>query len=457
MRGVRQAVLRRRLQASGQPGAEPARVVPRRADQSQAALSPEQLHTWRYEQAHPGSLSNVLGLEFTFEGAVQKAALITGLRALVARHEILRTTYEGSASDMPPRQVIHTELPFSCHQIAAGAEESRRQAQKLMAQPFDLSRDAPLRVLICRTGPQQVILTLVVHHILWDGATFDLICRELEQLCSRGVLPDLLCQYGDLTELPQTDPARVVRTEAFWQSRFSSQRPALSLAAFTGDASAPQEAAGRVDRVLASSAALMQLATAHRVTPFKAFMACWARVLWSQAPQSEVCVGTTVLNRTMPGSQYLIGNFANHIPLCLRLQQTGSALSSAELLPTVGEEIDLAFSHADLPYEQLCALLGCDDPTAPPRLFDSLVVFIPSGTEAPRLPGSRCRWRRLHSGATQFPLVPLGLEVFAHGRGPETRFALEATYARQRFDADSITRLLDHLEATISDANQLLW
>lgn len=461
MSAARQALLQRRLRGAGRTGASSARSVPRRADPGQAVLSPEQRHTWRYEQAHPGSLSNMLGLEFTFEGTVQEEALIAGLRALAARHEILRTTFErrseGLAQDVPPRQVIHADLPFPYLQMTATAEEARCRAQALMAQSFDLSRDAPLRVLICRTGAQQVTLTLVVHHILWDGATFDLICRELEQLCTGVLLPDLPCQYGDLAEASQADPAQVAQSEAFWRARFPLARPALSLAGFTGDTTAPQEAAGRVDRLLTSSDALMQLATAHRITPFKAFMACWARVLWAQAPQAEICVGTTVLNRSAPESRRLIGNFANHIPLCLPLQQRGLALASAALLPAVAEEIDRTFAHADLPYEQLCTLLGCDDPAAPPRLFDSLVVFIPSGTEGPRLPDSRCQWRRLHNGATQFPLVPLGLEVFAHGRGAETRFVLEATYARRRFDADSITRLLDHLEATISDAAQQLW
>lgn len=461
MSSARAVLLRKRLQAAphlARPhDAHKARssLIPERADPSSARLSPQQLHSWRYAQAHPECLSDTLGVMFTFEGVVSERVLILAVTEIVARHEILRTTYYQDPATKEPQQSIHAHLPFTCEQADADPEEALSMAHALLQRPFDLTSDAPLRLGLYRTGPDQLVLTLVVHHILWDGAVFDLFCRELERLCTGVAVPELIRQYGDLAEVtPEPDRRRA--DTAYWRQKLAEPLPPLTLSCDSGDASAPLGLAGRVDQSLASGSDLHKLASAHRVTPFKAFLACWAKVLGEQGrgQQDEVLIGTTVLNRSYPESRSLIGNFANHLPLRLPV---GENPDSGQLLPALSEEIDTAFEHAGLPYTQICSMLGCDDVTRPPRLFDSLVVFIPSGTEAPRLPDAACRWQRLDSGATQFPLVPLGLEVFAHGRGSEIRFQIEATFARRHLSPDAVRDLLQKLETTISKAAQKLW
>lgn len=461
MSDARLALLRKRLQAaphlvSQHNGHKVQRdVVPKRADPKSARLSSQQLHSWRYAQARPDCLSDTLGLMFTFEGVVSEQTLIHAVTEMVARHEILRTTYAQDLATKAPRQIIHDHLPFTCEQADADPGKVVSLAQALLMRPFDLTSDAPLRLGLYRTAPRQLVMVLVVHHILWDGAVFDLFCRELERLCTGMAVPELIRQYGDLAEIvPETDIWRA--DEAYWRQRLAEPLPPLMLSCVGGDASVPLGAAGRIDQSLASGTDLLRLASAHRMTPFKAFLACWAKVLSEQAQrqQDEVLIGTTVLNRRYPESRLLIGNFANHLPLRLPVGQNPH---SDQLLAAVSEEVDTAFEHANLPYTQLCSFLGYDDVTQPPRLFDSLVVFIPSGTEAPQLPDAECRWQRLDSGATQFPLVPLGLEVFAHGRGADTWFQIEATFSRLHLSPEIVRDLLQKLEITISKAAQKLW
>ncbi len=459
MSAARQALLRRRMKtsglseehnthASGDTAGIPARLHPRAA-----CLSPTQRHSLRYEAHHPGSLSDVLGLTFIFDGLVEEDRLLSAIKALVLRHEILRTTYECETGTNAPRQVIHAELPFYCEALTLTQNEARARAQKALEQPFDLERDAPLRVLMHRTNVAQLRMTLIIHHIIWDGATFDLICRELEQLYQGIQLPQVSAQYADWAEWDSREHKHD-QAQAFWRSKVGGALPKLSFADCSGDLAAPEEAADRLDRTLSCGRDLVTLATAHRVTPFKAFMACWAYVLWQHAPQKELSLGTTVLNRAAPQIQKTIGNFANHIPL--RFQIAGTPVSE-QFIPAVSQEVDAAFAHSDLPYEDICKLAGCDDPARGPQLFDSLVVFIPSGTQGPQLTDVSCDWERLHTGATQFPLVPLGLEVFVHGRGQEALFQVEATYARRRFDHTKIETLLNNLEAAIKAAAQQVW
>ncbi|MDE1145042.1 MAG: condensation domain-containing protein [Azospirillaceae bacterium] len=449
----RRALLRERLASAGLRGTTDVQGVPRRGTPERARLSFAQAHTWRYERAHPGSVSNNLGLLLTFTGEVDENALVAAMTRVVQHHEILRTTYHTGPDD-DSFQRIHPTLPFPCTVTRASADDAVAAAQSALCAPFNLESDAPLRLLVFRTQADQVMAAIIVHHILWDGATFDVLSKELEQAYAQPsvALPDLPIQYADLAEWQRDQHARIRDGHlAYWTGRLAAPRPPHTLS--SAGKAAVSESAGRVDYRLTAAAALAQLAARNKVTPFVAFLACWAAVLGREGV-AEVTVGTTVLTRDQPGADGLIGNLANHIVLRLPV---GVAPESTALVAATAREFDAALAHRDLPFEDITDALGGQDVGAPPTLFDSLVIFIPGGTDGPRLPGARTRWRRLHNGATQFPLVPLGIEVFVRGRGAEAVIDVEATYARNAFDIKTINELLARLDRTIHDAAREVW
>lgn len=451
----RQTLLRQRLASAGLAGSTKAEGIPARANAQQARLSFPQQHAWRYQQAFPDSVSNNLGLLITFKGKVDETAIAAAVEHIVERHEILRTTYHRGPDGVPLqriRQSVRVQTSFA----TVSGSEAAELAKAALRIPFDLETEAPLRLLFFRTGADEVMFALIVNHIIWDGATFGLLSKELEKAykVSASTLPNLAIQYADIAEWERDHQTQSARDDLeYWMRRLAAPLPAKTLPTGTGDATADPESAGRVDYRLTSSIELTRLASRHRVTPFVAFMACWAAVLSSNGAD-EVTIGTTVLTRDRPEAENLIGNFANHIVLRLPVGQTPV---SATLIAATAAEFDAGFAHRNLPYESLGEALGGQETTAPPHLFDSLVVFIPSGTEGPRLPGATTRWQRLHNDATQFPLVPLGLEIFVRGRGAETTIDIEATYARTAFDSETITKLLSQLDNTIHDAVHEVW
>jgi hypothetical protein len=451
----RRTLLRERLAAAGLKSAAPKQApIPRRSNPARACLSPAQRHTWHYEQAHPGALSNSLGLLLTFDGAIEESRLAKAMERVVECHQILRTTYHQD-SDGTPFQRIHPQLPFACSIARTSPAEALARAQASLAKPFDLERMSPLRLLIFRTAPDQVMVALIVHHILWDGATFDLLSNALAQAYAKPhrALPEPAFQVADLAEWQSQQPVAGLEV---WTDLLAAPRPALTLCPTPPQGNFGPEAGGRVDRRLTSAAALKSLAAAHKVTPFIAFMACWAAIL-GRSGQPEVMVGTTVLDRDIPGSEQVLGNLAN--PIALRLP-VGPKAQSKALIAATDAAFDRAFTHRSTPYEAaLGAREGRDlcDPRQPPALFDSLIVFIPGGTGGPSLPGVTTSWQRLHNQATQFPLVPLGLEVFVRGQGAATTIDLEATYARARFGAEQVEQLLAELDHTIHLAAEEAW
>src|SRR4051812_29916862 len=82
------------------PQARPA-VVP---------LSFAQRRLWLLDQLHPGSSSYNVPRVYALTGALDPAALARALDALVARHEVLRTTY--AEADGEPAQIVGPPTPI---------------------------------------------------------------------------------------------------------------------------------------------------------------------------------------------------------------------------------------------------------------------------------------------------------------------------------------------------------
>src|SRR5690606_17773005 len=71
------------------------------------------------------------------------------------------------------------------------------------AEPFDLAEGPLLRLRLVRLTAEEHVLALVVHHIVADGWSFDIVFAELGQAYQAAVaggVPDLPppeIQYGD--------------------------------------------------------------------------------------------------------------------------------------------------------------------------------------------------------------------------------------------------------------------
>src|SRR5262249_27991996 len=136
------------------------------------------------------------------------SALEESLRRIIDRHEILRTTF--TQIDDGPVQVVIPAMPFDLpaidlrHISAEAREEVARQvAVEKILEPFDLEAGPFLRAVLLQLGPREHVLLLVMHHIISDGWSVDIMLREIAALYDatlRGVrspLPDLPIQYAD--------------------------------------------------------------------------------------------------------------------------------------------------------------------------------------------------------------------------------------------------------------------
>src|SRR5262249_53544322 len=142
--------------------------------------------------------------------AVDAAALEHALTALVARHEGLRTTFP--VVDEVPVQRLAEATRVSCPVVDLRPLAPRRRqaaverlAAQAAAEPFDLAEGPLVRFRLVRLGELGDVFFLLIHHIVADAWSVEVIFRDLSVLYAEALgrptdpLPDVGIQYVDYT------------------------------------------------------------------------------------------------------------------------------------------------------------------------------------------------------------------------------------------------------------------
>src|SRR4051812_14533080 len=110
-------------------------------------LSFAQQRLWFADQLQPGSAEYHSALPLRLRGPLDAPALAGALRQLVARHEILRTTFVGN--DGTPVQVPHPagELALPMVDLSGRPDELDAVLTREYERPFDLTAAPPIRAL----------------------------------------------------------------------------------------------------------------------------------------------------------------------------------------------------------------------------------------------------------------------------------------------------------------------
>ena len=151
----------------------PKETVSTRPRTERPPLSFAQERLWFLQQLDPTSSAYVLSLVLEHQ-ELDVDALRRALDALVARHEILRTSFP--SVDGSPYQRIHPPAPVDL--VIEDASALPRVRIECL-RPFELAAAPPLRVHLVRSGARSYVMFLTMHHIIVDGTSFAIMQDEL--------------------------------------------------------------------------------------------------------------------------------------------------------------------------------------------------------------------------------------------------------------------------------------
>jgi amino acid adenylation domain-containing protein len=421
-------------------------------------LSFAQERTWFLQQIDPASPLFNLAVGLRLNGPLDPAALRGALRAVVRRHEILRTTYDDGSGETL-QVVAPTAEPPALLVDLAGLPAPRRAGELLRLaaaeerRPFDLRRHLSLRAVLVRLGPQQHALLLTVHHIASDGWSQGVLLAELGRLYAAfaagrpSPLPELPLQYADFAvwERRSLRDGHLRGQLDYWRSRLSGDLPELLLPVKRSRPAA-QNFRGRLERLdlpAGLAGELRDFARREGATLFMVLLAGFDLLLHLCTAQDDLLVGTALANRGRVELEGVIGPFSNL--LALRTDLSGDP-SFRELLGRVRDTALGAYAHQGVPFEVLLPELRAQRDASRAPLFQ--VTFVLQNAPMPDLEIPGLRLSRLESQrhAINFDLT---LFLAEDGEGG-LRGSLE--YDDDLFDAATIAGLLAGYEALLGEA-----
>ncbi|MDQ1591888.1 MAG: hypothetical protein QOG71_2515, partial [Pyrinomonadaceae bacterium] len=332
-------------------------------------LSFAQQRLWFIDQLEPGNPAYNVPLAVRLGGELDVDALAASLTEIVRRHEVLRTSFP--IVDGAPVQLIHEARPVPVHVVDVSDFDTgvREQAARQLAdaeasRPFDLAAETLfVRALLVRLGEEDHALVVVLHHIVADGWSADVLIREFGQLYEAfrqgqpSPLAELPIQYADYAvwqrEWLQGD---VLESQlSYWRRQLEGiERLELP---FVRPGAGGARAGAAVQFTLPAdvAAAIRKLSREESATLYMTLLASFQALLFRYSGQRDIALGTPVAGRDLVESEPLVGFFVNVLIIRTRLS---ADLSFRELVRQVRDASVAAYAHGQLPFELVAAAVA---------------------------------------------------------------------------------------------------
>lgn len=457
--GLREKLLRltfeelqdlRRRSSKARGSSHPPLLAPGRR-KSPIPLSFAQLRLWFIHQHMLEQTTYNIPMALNIHGQLNIQALRDAFNVLIARHEILRTSFRQNTESDEPEQVISENFRLDIPLIEATLEQVEQYGQAHDGHIFDLTQLPLLKVTVLRVQADEHIILITMHHIISDMWSMGIMSRELSQVYralnqgERVELPALTIQYADYAcwqrELDLQPHLK------YWQDSLATYVQGLQLPC---DHARPPERTWRAGCLryrfpISLSQEVFNRAQGLNSTPFMVLLSALSIVLYLYTGRRDLVIGTTTAGRNSPDVEPLLGVFVNILPLRINLTEdpTGTELLRQARAVTIG-----ALEHQALPFEQLLSSLKLtrersESPLVPVMLrHQNLPTSVLSISDSPP---TEVGYQSERKATTE-----LDLQFFGDGNGLEA----SVEYAADLFQPTTVNLLLAQFEWILSQLLQ---
>ncbi|WP_083864210.1 non-ribosomal peptide synthetase [Nocardia exalbida] len=356
-------------------------------------------------------------------GPLDTTALTDAIHDLVVRHEILRTTIRQAPTGQPYQHIhdpVDCPITITSHS-PVDATDAARIVDELARHPFDLATDIPFRAAILRTGTDEHVVLLVLHHIAADGWSLHPLGRDLAHAYTarrshtEPRWTPLPVQYADYAQWhnqllgdPSDPESEFSRQSRYWKRELAGLPTDRLLPTDLPRRARPSHPSSTAEFTIDSRtrAGIQRIARLHGATAPMVLQAALVVLLGQLGGGDDISIASPIAGRVDDALTDLIGFF--HASWILRVSVEGPA-SFAELLAAVREKALAAYAHQDLPLQHLVELLDPDGSGAFDRLLTSVVpvtlVFQSHVFPAVRFPGIQVTGYPVSLGISRSDLI----------------------------------------------------
>ena len=380
-------------------------------------------------------------------GNLNIARLKSAWDFVIDHYPALRTAFLWEKLENPLQIVRQTVSPswevFDWRQELTDQDTKLdKLAQNHRQKGFDLASAPLMRFVLIQFDDQSHHFIWNFHHLLLDGWSTHQVFYDAfniyEMLCKnqRPFLPPTKPFRNYIAWLKKQD---LDIAEKYWRKRLAGFSAPTPFQVDRNDSTAAiRYGESKIELSTSTSAALQQFAQQSRVTLNTVVQGAWALLLSRYSGQDDVVFGNIGSGRPLdlPGVEKMVGMFINTLPVRVKLSHEQHLVTWLQAI----QQRQLETRRYE--YSPLVKVQQWSDIAPGLALFDSIVVFenypVREAAAQHSLQIRNIQYRELSN-------YPLAILIY-----PGERLRILTIYNSNRFEPDTVARLLNHLQTILA-------
>ncbi|REC69945.1 hypothetical protein DRF57_22760, partial [Chryseobacterium rhizosphaerae] len=405
-------------------------------------LSFAQERLWFIESYEGGSSAYNIPITTMLDKNIQLDLLQKSLELIIMRHEVLRSMIRTTEDGMG-YQVVTDLIPEFKITAVKTREELEENINRCANKVFRVEEELPVAVNVFSLENNHY-LSVVVHHIAFDGWSTDVFLKELAtmyyKLSGREIaeLPPLKVQYKDFALWQRNYLAgeRLDKQIDYWKNKLDDFHN-LDLPT---DFRRPSQISYEGENLYFSLDAergekLRNLSKELGVSLYSLMLGGYYLMLSAYSGQDDIVVGSPIANRHHAGLEDIIGFFVN--TLALR-ESIDPEQTLKDFILQVSKSITEAQSHQDLPFEKLVEELGVEQDTSRHPIFQVMFGLQSFGGGDAKVNDEDILFYPF-DGEVDYQAAKFDLTTMVDDHGGDLRIMFN--YAKSLFKKDTIVRM----------------
>ena len=389
-------------------------------------------------------------MSYTLHGNLNVAAFEQAWQQILSRHQILRASFHWEGLEKSV-QVIHQQakLPFQMHDWRAlpNAEQQQRLAaciQEKQQRGFDFTQPPLLQIDLFRRAEQVYQFVWSFHHLLLDAWSTSLLLQEALEYYRAFNKDELLHlkrprpfrEYIDWCQ--QQDAAKV---ESYWRRELQglTTPTPLTIGRLQASTSGPviNYDEQHLKLSVSEAAGLRAFVQQQQLTLNTLFQGAWALLLSRYSGEPDVLFGNIVSGRSVPlaGVETMVGMFVNLLPARVPVPPAQRLVTWLKQLQAKQVEM------RQYEFSPLVQVKKWSELPATLPMFESILIFENWFGDFSLQEENQELQIRDMMGFQKGLGHPLAIAV-----EPREEITLSLNYDRERFDAETVRRMIGHLQ-----------
>lgn len=371
------------------------------------------------------------------QGPLDLQVLHRLIQQVVERHEALRTVIKEDGESQMVLPSMPIDLPVTDFSRIQEKEQEARLEEWYREdgrKAFNLTQGPLLRTQVIKLEERLHLLVLTVHHMIADGWSLAILCQELEALYSsqtgRLSPPLQFREYIQWQEQQYRSPGRAAAAD-YWSGKFAAPIPPLELPSrqmrIFARTHAGKRQSKRIDAGFYKKLKTVSLKQGSSL--FMTLLAAFKVFLHKLSGQEHIVVGIPTAGQAQMGTNCLVGNCANVLPVYSRVTEDPTFSEYLAIIKQRMVEVD---EHQNYPL----TMLG-------DKLDMSCIPEIHAVFNIDR-PITQLLFNDLKVQVMPYPISAVKYDFFLNAIELEGELHFDLDYNSALFDAETVAQWLEN-------------